>query len=939
MTQFATQFLSFNRGLVSPLALARVDLKRLALSADISTNWKPRVLGPMMLRPGLGYVLETHNDAAALHMDFVFDQDDTAICECTDSAMRVIVDDVVVTRPAVTSTFNDWNSGGSVYDPGVLATSTFADATDLGHWHDNDEVGGASTLVSGGGLQLLGTGTAAAIRDRSIAVAGANIGKEHGITIVVVRGQCTLRIGTSEGDDSLLGDRTLRAGTHSIGITPSAAFFIRLSSTLSYACVVSAVTIEQAGGDMVLPTPWLAADLDYIRWDGEGDVIFVGCRDRQSKRIERQDRTSSPPSRSWSVVEYAPTDGPFGKLNTGPVQLKGSALTGEITLTASRNFFKSTHVGGLFRLTSAGQQVSQQITSENTFTNPIKVTGVGTSGRSFQVDLTGPTFTGTTTVTLQRSIAAPGTWSDVATYTGTGSVSIYDNLDNQIAYYRIGVKTGNFTGGDDLTASLTFSAGSINGVVRVAAYTSPTAVSASVLSPLGAANAFTQDWYEGDWSPKNGYPSAVALVDARLLWAGKGFQWLSAVDLLDSFDDTAEGDDITIRRFLGSGPVDKVHWVLALNFALVGTSGRILVDKSSSIDEPLTPVKFSQKPVASKGAAPVRAVPLDTNGVFISRNGSRVFMLSADANLYSIVPYAPTELTELHPEIGVPAFRRIAVQEHKDTQVHLVRGDGKVVIALLDKLEQVTCLLMVETDGEIEDVVVLPGSTSSPVEDQVYYQVKRTIGGVTKRYLEKWSLESQSIGGNDTRLADSHVVYSGAQTTTLSGLSHLEGESVVAWIDGKVSALDDNNDPEQYVVTGGQITVPVAATTFACVGLPYTAQWRSAKIAQGSRLGAPLTQFKNLDHVGFVLANTHALGLSYGQTFDLDGNGNSQLDDMPLLEDGAAVDRDSIWESYDKPSMELDGTWDTDPRICLQAQAPLPCTVMGVVVSGDTHEK
>jgi hypothetical protein len=59
---------------------------------------------------------------------------------------------------------------------------------------------------------------------------------------------------------------------------------------------------------------------------------------------------------------------------------------------------------------------------------------------------------------------------------------------------------------------------------------------------------------------------------------------------------------------------------------------------------------------------------------------------------------------------------------------------------------------------------------------------------------------------------------------------------------------------------------------------------------------APLTQYKNIDHVGFVLANTHALGLSYGQTFDLDGDGNTQLDDLPLVEDGATVDRLDLGE-------------------------------------------
>jgi hypothetical protein len=87
MTQFAHPIpQSFNRGLVSPLALARIDLKRLALSADISTNWMPRTLGPMMLRPGLGYVLETRNDLRPCISRFRVRPGRRAICECTDSS-------------------------------------------------------------------------------------------------------------------------------------------------------------------------------------------------------------------------------------------------------------------------------------------------------------------------------------------------------------------------------------------------------------------------------------------------------------------------------------------------------------------------------------------------------------------------------------------------------------------------------------------------------------------------------------------------------------------------------------------------------------------------------------------------------------------------------------------------------------------------------------
>ena len=127
--------------------------------------------------------------------------------------------------------------------------------------------------------------------------------------------------------------------------------------------------------------------------------------------------------------------------------------SGEITLTAERAFFKSTHVGALFELNSSGQEVTVNILAEDTWSEPIRVTGVGAAARGFIVEITSATFTGTTTVRIQRSVATVGDWSDVSGWTWTADTppgSLNDGLDNQIIYYRIGVKTGEFTALDDI---------------------------------------------------------------------------------------------------------------------------------------------------------------------------------------------------------------------------------------------------------------------------------------------------------------------------------------------------------------------------------------------------------------------------------------------------------------------------------------------------------
>ena len=88
-----THFLAFNRGLISSLGLARVDLKRTALSAEVMTNWMPRTLGSMMLRPGLQYLGTTRSNARAVYLPFIKATDDKALVELTASTMRVWVDD------------------------------------------------------------------------------------------------------------------------------------------------------------------------------------------------------------------------------------------------------------------------------------------------------------------------------------------------------------------------------------------------------------------------------------------------------------------------------------------------------------------------------------------------------------------------------------------------------------------------------------------------------------------------------------------------------------------------------------------------------------------------------------------------------------------------------------------------------------------------------
>ena len=87
---------------------------------------------------------------------------------------------------------------------------------------------------------------------------------------------------------------------------------------------------------------------------------------------------------------------------------------------------------------------SANITAENTFTTAVRLEGYS------NLSLRGPTFTATTTVTVQRSIDN-ATWVDVDTFTApTEEVG----FEPELMWYRVGVKTSEFTVSDDINVRL-----------------------------------------------------------------------------------------------------------------------------------------------------------------------------------------------------------------------------------------------------------------------------------------------------------------------------------------------------------------------------------------------------------------------------------------------------------------------------------------------------
>ena len=890
---------ALNGGMVSPLALARTDLQRMRLTAETFENCMPRVIGPMGLRAGFKYLSSTKSDAAARQIPFIFSVDDTAILELSNLALRILVDEAEVTRAAVSTSITNGNFSSGT---GWNLTTTGGGVANI-----NSTVSGALVLqapVRGGSAKC----------DRSFSVAGGDQATEHGLKLTVSQGTVRMRLGTTSGGQELLAEAEYSEGVYSLAFTPNAATcYVTFSTTTETYAVIDEVQID-ASGVLELTTPWRSQDLASVRYEQSGDVIFVADGVHTPYRIERR---GTP--RSWALVEYHFRNGPW-KGKTSDITLTPSVRLGNGTLTASAAFFTASHVGALFELTHTQTVASVSLAGQDVYTDTLRVSGIQQGNTRNVSWTTSGTWSGT--LSEQVSYDEGETWQNYGSITTNTSNTRNYGADNVNVLVRIGFQAGDYTSGTAVI-TLTQPGGGGTGIVRVTAYFSSTVVNCEVLERLHYTGA-TADWREGKFSDAQIWPTSVALFEGRLWWGSKDQVAGSYSDQFDNFDVEEEGDAAPIIRSIATGPVNEVQWMLGLARLIIGTSGAESVARSSSFDEPMSPTNFSIKDASTYGSADLQAVKIDREGYFIQRSGKRAYILS-----YSVEAndYVSQELSRYNPTILEAGVARVAIQRNPDTRIWNVMQDGSIVLVVYEKSEDVVAFLQITTDGTFEDVVVLPNSDS----DDVYVIVNRTINGVTKRYRERLAYDTQTLGDAETYLADSFIVKTLAASASVTGLSHLEGESVVVWNLTAGTPYMTGDDPTTFTVTAGAITLPASITGDVVVGIPYTGRWKSTKLAYAAQTGTAMSQKKNILQVAPILYSTHNRAVKFGPSFD-------KLQVLPRVIKGKDVGASAMLADYDYDAFAIKGDWNNDSRMCMEFRSPLPGTCLGIGILMESHE-
>lgn len=911
---------AFNVGQFDRDKLHRVDIDRMRLAAEVQTNFLCDAVGKAYPRPGFAYYGTLPGDARP--MTFVSGNGTSAALLYSDMAMRVYdqASAQIITRAAV----------GTVVQSGDFSAAT--------GW-TLAATAGQSTTVSGGKLNMAARARGGkAVASQQVTVAPADLNHEHGLRIVVDRGPVMFKAGSIAGGDDYVAFSSLRKGVHSLAITPTGDIFLEFSSELSPTKIVDSCSIEGAGV-MSIPTLWPAAAIDLVREAQSLDVLFCAADGYKEQRIERRG------TRSWSVCDEDRDDGPFQAARNAQVTLTPSVLEGNGTLTASAPFFRATHVGAIFRLFHVGQKLDTYIAAENQFTDPISITGI--TEANFEERKYTYTIAGTWAGTIRNSRSfdgEDGAYHDmrnaqtVATIDITGNTTLTndDNDDNVDEWVRLGFPSGLYTSGEaHITATYTNGGGF--GIARVVGYTSPTQVDIEVLTPFKGLGPVT-DWREGRYDGYVGYPSAVSFDDGRLTWSGNDIFDASISDAYDSFDETFEGDAGPLSRSIALSGRNKVRWSLALSSLMLGCDQRIANVRASSLDEILTPDNTGVKSSGKIGAAPISPVELADDRLIFAQ-ASRVSLYevtwAADKARYVTAPFS-----KLTTEMFTTGINALAVQVLPDQRLWVGNAAADAVCIVFEPSEQVLAAhvgISTSTDTDFfRRFAVLPADD----QDQVVAVVKRVVGGVTVYYFEVMAKDTEARVDTVSKCMDSYVTGTGAHAAIIAGLNHLEGRTVVAWVDGAPVTDPAITDPavsntKSFVVAGGQITLPTPPAAGYCVGLPYQWKYKSARLAYGVQGYTPMLKNKALAAIGLIMSDFVRDGVYYGVVRD---SSFSAPWNLPVISSatGLAGAMVNPGPGADETSFPAGSDFDLDVRLCISGASPKPFTLDSLVLGIET---
>lgn len=354
----------------------------------------------------------------------------------------------------------------------------------------------------------------------------------------------------------------------------------------------------------------------------------------------------------------------------------------------------------------------------------------------------------------------------------------------------------------------------------------------------GSLTTATRSWRVGVFD--GGYwPRSVAFSQGRLAWAGAdntpGGIGFSRSNLPEDYSPSDLNGTVAADHGMfveiRAPKLDRILWMVDDFRLLIGTAGAIRAVGAADTSLAMSATNITQQLGVSFGSAAVQPAQVGNSTVFAQRYGAGLRDLYYSAESRGM--RAPAISNRSSHRFDESPIVKIVYQESPHSIIWALREDGRLIGCTFDKEEQLIGFHFHDIGGDIEDIAIRPGAE----RDELWMLVNRTIGG-TKRYIEvldqTFTKETEVA---DAFFVDSGLTYDGAAVSTLTGLGHLEGETVAIHGDGTYRGT--------AVVTAGAVAVPGAAVTKAHAGLPMVSEMIMLRPAiqsdkLGDQIGTPL---------------------------------------------------------------------------------------------------
>lgn len=753
-----------------------------------------------------------------------------------------------------------------------------------------------------------------------------------------------------------------RPGTSFVGEVSDSAYFHRLipfefSTVQTYVLEFGHLTmrvikdggyVESSPGVIYeLVTPYSSnalrslSDLELINWTQSADVLTVVHEDYYPRQFSRTDHAA------WSVAAFANAYGPFQPINVATgLTVYVSAATGSVTVTASSALFDAGMIGTQFYIEQKDYGVPWE---------PGKAVLIGDIRRS------------------------DGKYYESLTAATTGSLRPTHDADD----WSDGAVTWRFLHPG-------FGYGTITAVASATVCTM-TVVSRIPDAAVGVGGA-TYKWAKAAWGGDQGYPCAVAYFQNRQIFGGTSAEpqrnWMSKTGNYVDFGTSQPlvADD-SINFPIPGRQVNAVRHYVELDKLAILTSGSEWVVNGGQ-EGIIAPDTISVRPQGRRGSARIPPVVIGNTAIFIQDKGKTIRELGFD---FASDSYTGRDLTQMASHLFSDytivdwAYQQVPFQV-----VWCVRSDGTLLGMTYLKDQEVVGWHRHDTDGEFESVAVI----SEGGEDVLYCIVKRTIGGATKRYVERMNTRSFS-DAKDWFFVDSGLTYDGRNTgattmtlTTATDWTYQNGAFTLT-ASAATFAAGDVGTAEVHFEVGTQV-IRLAITGYTSATVVTVSANRDIQASlQGvatTDWGLARKSFAGLDHLEgktcSVLAdgNVHpqaivssgAISLQAAAvvvhaglpiTADIETLGITIQNQETILDKKKLITalrlmventrglkigptaanlveiKQRATENYDQATMTTTGivedripaTWSKDGRCFIRQEDPLPATILGII--------